>query len=204
MICFRPTESATARIFPLFPAYVCVYLRVAESICSLFFLFPYSGKLWGSIHSTFRIFLPPPSRPQFNQPCDARFASPRIIKPDDIFRPTTSVSPPISISLLQSNEACCTLEPTDQPCGKVHSCEKERRGEGLLLLLDYRFFLSIPIDDGYEAELMPLRRRHRRMKKKYRKRIRICGKYCFEIDSVLEVSYSNFGQGEAGNKIRRE
>ncbi len=94
MICFRPTESATARIFPLFPAYVCVYLRVAESICSLFFLFPYSGKLWGSIHSTFRIFLPPPSRPQFNQPCDARFASPRIIKPDDIFRPTTSVSPP--------------------------------------------------------------------------------------------------------------
>ncbi len=137
----RPTESATARIFPLFPAHVCVYLRVAESICSLFFLFPYSGKLWGSI-PRFGYFLPP-FRPQFNQPCDARFASPRIIKPDDIFRPTTSVSPPISISQLQSNEACCTLEPTNQPCGKVHSCEK-RKGGGLLLLLDYRFFSLYP------------------------------------------------------------
>ncbi len=42
------------------------------------------------------------------------------------------------------------------------------------------------------------------MKKKYRKRMRICGKYCFEIDPMLEVSYSNFGQGEARNKIRRE
>ncbi len=198
MICRRPTESATARIFSLFPAYVCVYLRVAESICSLFFFSHIRENCGAPSIPRFGYFLP-----QFNQPCDARFASPRIIKPDDIFRPTTSVSPPISISLLQSNEACCTLEPTNHPCGKVHSCEK-REGGGLLLLLDYRFFLSIPIDDGYEAELMPLRRRHRRMKKKYRKRIRICGKYCFEIDSVLEVSYSNFGQGEAGNKIRRE